>query len=88
MKEPAQNVIARLPQLLRLFDIRVALGSFNVEGLGEGEDAKGSWEFDVPELFCPEFPEDKPPEPESPDLNADVRLGGDVNPTRKKLSII
>ena len=70
--------MALLPQLLRRFDIRVVLGNFSVDGLGEG-----SWELDTPEFCCPQFPEDKPPELESPDFKADARFGGDDNPTEK-----
>ena len=70
--------MALLPQLLRRFDIRVVLGNFNVDGLGEG-----SWELDIPEFCCPKLPEDKPPELESPDFKADARFGGDDNPTEK-----
>ena len=77
LKEPAQNVMALLPQLLLLFEIRVVDGNFKVEGLVEG-----AWE-----LLGPEFPDDIPPELERPDFKADARFGGDVNPTENNKRI-
>ena len=73
MNDPAQIVIALLPQLLRFLEIRVVHGNFNVDALGEG--------WFTQEFFGPEFSEDMPPELERPDFTADARLGGDVSPT-------